>query len=181
MARIQPQFRYELLEVRRFGRDRLALGLREGAAGVNFALAQFALENASAPDLPVALAAVARLLKAAGVAESFGTWVEAVLAPCVGVRLPSLAEMMEEPPMLAETLDEWAEEKYRLGQADGVKQGCSKGRVEGERELLRRQAERRFGADVAAALSKLIEGLDAKTYAKTYFSRHERPNRPAMP
>ena len=63
--------------------------------------------------------------------------------------------------MLAETLDEWAAEKYRLGQAEGMKRGRSKGRVEGERELLRRQAERRFGADVAEALSKLIEGLDA--------------------
>ena len=71
--------------------------------------------------------------------------------------------------MLAETLDEWAEEKYRLGQAEGMRRGRSKGRVEGrmegrvegERELLRRQAERRFGADVAEALSKLIEGLDA--------------------
>lgn len=67
--------------------------------------------------------------------------------------------------MLAETLDEWAEEKYRLGQAEGMKRGRSKGRVEGwvegERALLCRQAERRFGADVAAALSKLIEGLDA--------------------
>ena len=168
LASIQPQFRYELLEVRRFDRDRLALGLRESAAGVNFALAYIALENASAPDLPAALAAVARLLKAAGeldLAESFGMWVEAVLEPCVGVRLPSLMEMMEEPPMLAETLDEWAEEKYRLGQAEGMKRGRSKGRVEGwvegERALLCRQAERRFGADVAAALSKLIEGLDA--------------------
>ena len=126
------------------------------------------MENASAPDLPAALAAVARLLKAAGeldLAESFGMWVEAVLEPCVGVRLPSLTEMMEEPPMLAETLDEWAQEKYRLGQVEGMKRGRSKGRVEGrvegERALLCRQAERRFGADVAAALSKLIEGLDA--------------------
>ena len=172
LASIQPQFRYELLEVRRFHRDRLALGLRESAVGVNFALAYIALENASAPDLPGALAAVARLLKAAGeldLAESFGMWVEAVLEPCVGFPLPSLMEMMEEPPMLAETLDEWAEEKYRLGQAEGMKRGRSKGRVEGrvegwvegERALLRRQAERRFGADVAAALSKLIEGLDA--------------------
>ena len=168
LAGMQPQFRYELLEVRRFDRDRLALGLRKSAAGVNFALAYFALENASAPDLPAALAAVARLLKAEGeldLAESFGMWVEAVLEPCVGVRLPSLMEMMEEPPMLAETLDEWAAEKYRLGQAEGMRRGRSKGRVEGrvegERELLRRQAERRFGADVAEALSKLIEGLDA--------------------
>lgn len=50
--------------------------------------------------------------------------------------------------MLAETLEEWAEEKYRLGQA------------EGERELLLRLAQRRFGADIAEALSKLVGGVD---------------------
>ena len=163
LAEIQPKFQYELLEVRRFDRDVLALGLQEGAFGVNFALAQFALENASAEILPKAMSAVARLLKAEGeldLAESFGMWVEGVLEPRLGVRLPSLMEMMEEPPMLAETLDEWAEEKYQRGRAEGVERGRFKGRVEGEQALLLRLARRRFGADVAEALSKLIEGVD---------------------
>ena len=44
-------------------------------------------------------------------AESFGMWVEGVLKPRLGVRLPSMTDLVEEPPMLAETLDEWAEEK----------------------------------------------------------------------
>ena len=178
LADIQPKFEYMLLEVRCFDRDALALGLQEGASGVNFALAQFALENASAESLPEAMSAVARLLRAEGeldLAESFGMWVEGVLEPRLGVRLPSLARMMEEPPMLAETLDEWAEEKYRLGQtegmergrAEGLRRGVEQGRFEGraegmerERALLLRQARRRFGADVAEALSKLIEGVE---------------------
>ena len=73
--------------------------------------------------------------------------------------------------MLAETLDEWADEKYRLGQAEGMErgraEGLQRGRFEGraegverERALLLRQARRRFGADVAEALSKLIEGVE---------------------
>ena len=142
------------------------MGLQGDASGVNFALAQFALENASAENLPAVMASVARPLKAEGeldLAESFGMWVEGVLEPRLGVRLPSLTEMMEEPPMLAETLDEWAEEKFRLGQAEGMERGMErgrfKGRAEGERALLLRQAKRRFGADVAEALSDLIEDV----------------------
>ena len=179
LAAMQPRFTYALLEVRRFEGDALALGLQAARAGVNFALAQFALENASAEDLPAAMAAVAKLLKAEGelgLAESFGMWVEGVLEPRLGVRLPSLMDMMEEPPMLAETLDEWAEEKFRLGRVEGMErgraegqvegmeqgmeQGRFKGRVEGERALLVRLAQRRFGADVAEALSKLVGGVE---------------------
>ena len=162
LAEIQPKFEYVLLEVRRFAAHDLALGLQTARAGVNFALAQFALENASAEALPAAMAAVARLLKAEGeldLAESFGMWVEGVLEPRLGVRLPSLMDMMEEPPMLAETLDEWAEEKFRLGQVDGMARGRAEG-IERERALLLRQANRRFGTDIAEALSELIKGTD---------------------
>ena len=133
------------------------------ASGVNFASVQFALENASAKDLPAAMAVVARLLKAEGelsLAESFEMWIEGVLGPMLGVQLPSLMNMMEEPPMLAETLEEWAEEKFRLGRVAGMERGRFKGRVEGERALLIRLAQRRFGADIAEALSKLVGGVD---------------------
>ena len=167
LADMQPKFKYALVEVRRFAPGALALGLRGDASGVNFALAQFALENASAENLPVDMAAMARLLKAEGelgLAESFAMWVEGVLEPMLGVRLPSLMNMMEEPPMLAETLDEWAEEKYQQGRVAGMERGMErghfKGRVEGERALLIRLAQRRFGADIAEALSKLVGGVD---------------------
>ena len=65
--------------------------------------------------------------------------------------------------MLEETLDEWAEEKFRLGRVAGMEQGMARGRAEGierERALLLRQANRRFGADIAKALSELIKGTD---------------------
>ena len=154
LAAMQPRFKYVLLEVRRFHANALALGLQGSTTGVNFALAQFGLENASAEDLPTAMAAVARQLKAEDeldLAESFGIWVEGVLEPMLGVRLPSMADLMEEPPMLAETLDEWAEEKFRQGQMKGL---------ERERALLLRLTQRRFGADVSEALSKLLKGVE---------------------
>ena len=183
LAAMQPKFEYVLLEVRRFNADALALtplalGLQDGTPGVNFALAQFALENASAEGLPAAITAVARQLKAEDeldLAESFGMWVEGVLESMLDVRLPSMTELMEEPPMLAETLDEWAEEKFRQGRMEGMKrgraegmahgraEGMAHGRAEGmerERALLLRQVQRRFGADVAVALSKLIKGVE---------------------
>ena len=120
LAAMQPKFEYVLLEVRRFDRNALALGLQASAPGVNFTLAQFALENASAEDLPTAITAVARQLKAEDerdLAESFGMWIEGVAH----------------------------------GRAEGL---------ERERALLLRQAQRRFGADVAVALSKLIKGVE---------------------
>ena len=69
------------------------------------------------------MTAVARLLKAEGelnLAESFAMRTEGVLEPRLGVGLPSLIELMEELPMLAETLDERAEEKFRLGRLEGM-------------------------------------------------------------
>ena len=156
----------------RWGRTGCA-GLQGGAPGVNFALAQFALENTSAEDLPAAMAAIAaiaRQLKAEDerdLAESFGMWVEGVLKPRLGVQPPSMTELMEEPPMLAETLDEWAEEKFRQGQMKGMQRGMERGmqrgRAEGlerERALLLRLTQRRFGADVSEALSKLLKGVE---------------------
>ena len=155
LADMQPRFRYWLIDVRRFDPNALAEGLRQAPPGVNFALALFALENASAPDLPDAMGALAELLASEGeveLAESFGLWIEGVLQPWLGVQLPSLTDMMEEPSMLGETLDAWAEEKFQLGRVEG--------RVDGERELLFRLTQRRFGSKTADALSRLINGLE---------------------
>ena len=163
LADMQPKFRYTLFDVRRFDPDALAEGLRQAPPSVNFALALFALENASAPDLPDAMGALAGLLGTEGefeLAESFGLWVEGVLQARLGVQLPSLTDMMEEPSMLGETLDAWAEEKFQLGRVEGRVEGRVAGRVEGERELLFRQTQRRFGSGTADALSRLINGLE---------------------
>ena len=126
---------------------------------VNFALVRFALEGASAERLPTAMAAIARQLKAEDerdLEESFGMWVEGVLGPRLGVQPPSMTELMEEPSMLAETLDEWAEAKFRQGQMKGRQRGRAEG-LERERALLLRLTQRRFGADASEALPKLLK------------------------
>ena len=65
--------------------------------------------------------------------------------------------------MLAETLDEWAEEKFRQGRIEGIEHGRAEGVARGRAEgvaLLLRQANRRFGADVGQALAELIKRMD---------------------
>ena len=48
---------------------------------------------------------------------------------------------------------------WRGARAEGVARGRAEG-IERERALLRHLAQRRFGAEVAEALSALIEGVD---------------------
>ena len=47
------------------------------------------------------------------------------------------------------------------GMQQGVQQGVRQGVHQGQADLLRRQAERRFGAETAQRLSALLEGADA--------------------
>ena len=78
---------------------------------------------------------------------------------------------VEEPMTLKHRMDEWEQEWFRQGREEGVRrgreegirQGIRRGREEGraeERALLLRQAARRFGADTAEALGRLLEGVD---------------------
>ena len=69
--------------------------------------------------------------------------------------------------MLEHRMDEWEQEWFRQGREEGVRrgreEGVRRGREEGraeERALLRRQAARRFGAETAEALGRLLEGVD---------------------
>ena len=73
----------------------------------------------------------------------------------------------EEPMTLEHRMDEWEQEWFRQGREEGVRRGREEGirygREEGraeERALLLRQAARRFGADTAEALGRLLEGVD---------------------
>ena len=61
----------------------------------------------------------------------------------------------------AETLMEArTRESLERAVARGIAQGIAQGRAEGERMLLRRQAERRFGAETAAQLSDLLADVE---------------------
>ena len=61
--------------------------------------------------------------------------------------------------MLEHRMDEWEQEWFRQGREEGIRRGREEGRAE-ERALLLRQAARRFGADTAEALGRLLEGVD---------------------
>ena len=61
--------------------------------------------------------------------------------------------------MLEHRMDEWEQEWFRQGREEGIRQGREAG-LAGERSLLRRQAARRFGADTAEALGRLLEEMD---------------------
>ena len=61
----------------------------------------------------------------------------------------------EEPMTLEHRMDEWEQEWFRQGREEGVRRGRDE-----ERALLLRQAARRFGADTAEALGRLLEGVD---------------------
>ena len=78
---------------------------------------------------------------------------------------------VEEPMTLEHRMDEWEQEWFRQGREEGVRQGreegVRRGREEGvrrgrdeERALLLRLTARRFGADTAEALGRLLEGVD---------------------
>ena len=54
-------------------------------------------------------------------------------------------------------LQEWHDSAI----AQGVQQGMRQGVHQGQKDLLRRQAERRFDAETAQRLSALLEGADA--------------------
>ena len=58
--------------------------------------------------------------------------------------------------MLEETLDEWAEEKFRLGRAAGMERGRFKGRIEGECALLIRQAQVRLALRQQPLLAQVV-------------------------
>ena len=61
--------------------------------------------------------------------------------------------------MLEHRMDEWEQEWFRQGREEGIRQGREAGLAR-ERSLLRRQAARRFGADTAEALGRLLEEMD---------------------
>ena len=134
------------------------------------ARAWLALDAADAAGLLAALEravwTLARIGEAA-LSRSFEVWCDGALRPRFGDRMPSLANMMETPTMLAETLREWEERLVSEGRRAGREEGRRAGREEGrrtgreeERALLRELAEQRFDAKTAAALARLLAAAD---------------------
>ena len=174
-------FEYQLVDVKDYVGD--------DAADGNLCRATFALDAASAESASVALGRAAELLgEAADEAlwRSFELWGRGLLGRPLAKRLPSLANLMEEPLMLAQTLQEWEERNIQRGREEGIgigmrrgvergreegmRRGVKRGREEGvdigmrrgreeERRLLCGLAARRFGDTTAGALQSLLGSL----------------------
>ena len=148
----------------------------------NVARAWLALEAADAAGVAAALEHAARTFAGVGdaiLSRGFEVWCRGVLPQRFGDRLRSLTDMMEKPTMLAETLQEWEEQKINEGRLAGRQEGRLAGRQEGrlagrtegrlagrtegreeERERIRRLAERHFDAATAREFARLIKADD---------------------
>ncbi len=146
MARYQPSQRYFLVDEARVRAGDLPSG--------NLVSALIALETnrdrARAPTLLGALIDLLRKQDDEELTAAFREWAAQVLLPrrfrgSVTGPLPRLEEVRA---MLAETVQEWT--------AEWVEQG----REQGQRELLRRQAARKFDAAAAERLAAKLEGVE---------------------
>ena len=104
-----------------------------------------------------------------GLREGYHARVRYSRSPHGGERLPSLAEIervleprrggREMPTLMDARAMEWEARVLERGREQGIAQGREQGIAQGraeERALLRRQAERRFGAETAGQISELL-------------------------
>ena len=142
LAEFQPRMAFRFVDAKTYRGDHALDG--------NVARAWLALEAADAAGLAAALrhaAATFARVGDAALSHGFGVWCYGVLPQRFGDRLPSLTDFMEEPTMLAETFQEWEEQKINEGRVTGREE---------ERERIRRLAERHLDAATASEFARLI-------------------------
>ena len=140
---------------------RLPPGNRQGAL--------LRLESAPSSELPRLLVEALRRWsgpESAGLRRGFHARAEHLLRR-QGLALPPLADYervlaqekgaREMTTLMEARLQEWHDDAI----AQGVQQGVRQGVHQGQAELLRRQSERRFGAETARRLSALLAGAEA--------------------
>ena len=135
--------------------------LADDDAGRNLAAALIAVQScAEASRMPERVAGLLGLLRRSEDAElrkALRDGLREMLEARFGGELPR--RWMEEPTMLEHRMDEWEQEWFRQGREEGIRRGREEGRAE-ERALLLRLTARRFGADTAEAMGRLLEGVD---------------------
>ena len=179
LGRYQPSQRYFLLDERRWpiagaaleddaGASQGCFLLDEGRWGEddpsrrNLVSALVGIENSrSASDLSKLLAALSGWLRGPEDDElrrAFVEWVRQVVLPgrFPGAALPVVQALEGGGAMLAESVKEWTEQWFREGREEGLEQGLERGRAE-ERALLCRLTARKFGAETAERLSRLLD------------------------
>ena len=146
LADLQPRLAGLLVDAKTYAGD--------DAADGNLARGALALDAASRQGLASALARAVALISAEDDQElwlSFAAWYGGILGPRFGGQLPALVND-KETTMLAETLQEWEEEK--------IDEGRREGRQEGQREVLCSLAGQRFGAATGTELATVLAGVE---------------------
>lgn len=159
LKRYLPEVRYLLIDESRH-RDSDSVPLR------NLVAALFRLENSRTPaEIGEVLGTLARWLSSpeqSSLRRAFGVWVRRVILPKFpGAPVNTVDDLQEMRAMLADRIEEWAEEYKREGLAKGHQEGLQQGhqeglqkgllegrregRREGEARLLLRQLQKRFG------------------------------------
>ena len=119
--------------------------------GRNLMAGLIRLERSRIPEeVEAVLAAFAEWLSGPeheGLRRALGEWIRQVHAPArrPGMEWPALNDWSEDRPMLYETVKEW------------TAQWLAEGRVEGQAEVMRRQAARKFGVVTPDRLAEELE------------------------
>ena len=164
----RPSQRYRVLDERHAEEDDLP--------GRNLVTAVVRLERIRSPsDLVAVTGLLEEWLRSPeddGLRRVLADWVREVAQRLVpgGARLGPEMTLEDVRMTLVERVSEWPrqwlregrEQGIREGLAQGLEQGLERGREQGfahERELLRRQAQSRFGADTATRVSEALAGI----------------------
>lgn len=160
LASYRPSQRYRVLDERHSEEDDLP--------SPNLVTALVRLETIGSPSDLVRVAGLLRdWLRSPeddALERVFAEWVREIAGRLVpGGARPGLEMTLEDVRMtLVERVSEWPKQWLREGREQGMREGREQGIREGreqERELLRRQATLRFGANTAAHVSNALAGV----------------------
>ena len=171
LAPYRPSQRYRVLDQRHAGEDDLPHR--------NLVTAVVRLERIRSPhDLVVVTGLLEEWLRSPeddGLRRALADWVREIAQRLVpgGARLGPGMTLEDVRMTLVERVGEWPKQWLREGREQGLREGLQQGLERGlerglahERELLRRQAESRFGTNTAARMSEaLVEIMDPERLA----------------
>ena len=144
LERYRPALRYLLLDEGRYREEELA-------PLHNLVAAVFRLENSRTPvDILNVLTALIEWLQAPAqesLRRAITVWLVRVLLPrrAPAVAFPELTDLREVKTMLAERVQEWTREWREQGRKEGHQEGRQEGLLVGERTVLTRLLEKKFG------------------------------------
>ncbi|MEX0448132.1 hypothetical protein V6X63_00005, partial [Spiribacter sp. 221] len=161
----RPYLQYLLLDERRFAEA-------GQLAARNLTSALFELECSREPaDVERVLARLVDWLQRPEqmpLRRSFTIWIKRVLLPgrIRGVDFESLSDLQEVRGMLSERVEEWTQNWKEQGLQEGRRIGIEEGIQQGERTLLMRLVEHKFGPEALEVHRYRIEAADGETLLK---------------